>query len=354
MLTLRRSSRAALSLAVLLAPLSAFAIDTVHRKSQEKSTGGSITTINANEVVVTQKVGNREEKVPANDIRGVEWDGEPADMKKARSFEGGSEYLRGKELFEELLKTDLKPNIKTDVEFYIARLLHRSAQGDPAQAKEAIDKLTAFTTLRKTSYRYYEALGLLGELALASKDYAAADKAFDALSKATWPETKLAAQIGSARVLLAKEDFAGAKKIFDTVAGTDAKTPAETSQKLEGTLGQAECLMNDKKYAEAIKSLEAVIDQAAPTDTRLQAQAYLRQGDCLRLMGEKPKEAALAYLHVDVLPNFAAHKDLHAEALYNLFGLWGSLGQADRAERAESRLRDEYPNSEWTRKLGGS
>ncbi len=89
MLTLRRSSRAALGLALFLAPLSAFGIDSVYRKSQEKSTGGTITTINANEVVVTQKIGNREEKVPANDITRIEWDAEPADMKKARSFEGG-------------------------------------------------------------------------------------------------------------------------------------------------------------------------------------------------------------------------------------------------------------------------
>lgn len=351
--TARRSLSVLLGSGALMLPVTAWSLDSVSRKSQDRATGGTITTINANEVVVTQKIGNKEEKVPANDITKIEWDGEPANMKLARGGEGGTEYLRSKEQFEELLKGDLKPNIKTDVEFYLARIAYRSAQADPGLAKDAVKKLSDFATLRKTSYRHYEVLTLLGEIALASGDLDAAQKAYDGLAKATWPETKLAAQIGTGRVLLAKKDITGAKKAFDAVASSDAKTPAETSQKLEGMLGQAECLMDGKKYPEAAKILEQVIDGSAPTDTRLQAQAYLRQGDCLKSMGEKSKEAAIAYLHVDVLPTLAAHKDLHAEALYNLSGLWSTLGQADRAERVQAKLKDEYPNSEWTKKLGG-
>lgn len=349
----RRFLLGALAVVVFAAPPSARAIDSVHRKSQERPTGGSITSVTASEVVVTQKIGNKEEKVPANDITKIDWDGAPADFARARSFIGGTHFEDAKEPFEALLKTDLKPNLKTDVEYYLAQVAYQSALADPTKAKDAIKKLSDFSTLRKTSYRYYEVLGLLGELSLVSGDMASAEKAYDNLAKAPWPETKLAAQIGTARVLLSKKDIEGAKKAFDAVAGADAKTPAETSKKLEGMLGQAECLMDGKKYPEAAKILEQVIDGSAPTDTRLQAQAYLRQGDCLKAMGEKNKEAALAYLHVDVLPTLAAHQDLHAEALYNLFSLWGSLGQADRADRAQAKLKDDYPNSEWTKKLGG-
>ncbi len=350
--TARRYLSVALGAGILSIPAAAWSLDTVNRKSQ-KATGGTISSITANEVVVTQKIGNKEEKIPANDITKIEWDAQPPEFTRARSFIDGSKFADAKEPFEALLKTDLKPNVKTDVEYYLARIAYQSAQGDPTIAKEAIKKLADFTTLRKTSYRYYEALTMLGEIALISGDDAAAEKAYDAMAKAPWPETKLAARIGSARVLLAKNDAAGAKKAFDEVASAEAKTPAETSQKLEGMLGQAECLMQEKKYPEAVKILEQVIDTSAPGDTRLQAQAYLRQGDCLKALGEKTKEAAIAYLHVDVLPTLAAHKDLHAEALFNLAGLWGSLGQADRAERAQAKLKEEYPNSEWTKKLGG-
>ena len=52
-------------------------IDTVYRKSVEKPVGGEITTVSKTEVVVTQKVGNKEESIPANDIRVVEFKGEP-------------------------------------------------------------------------------------------------------------------------------------------------------------------------------------------------------------------------------------------------------------------------------------
>jgi hypothetical protein len=331
--------------------VSAFAVDTVNRKDGTKP-AGTISTVSPTEVVVTQKIGNKETKIPANEIDLIDWDGEPAKLGLARNTESGSAYLDAKPEFEEILKGDLKPNVKTDVEFYLARIAYKEALGDPALAKDAVKKLADFATLRKTSYRLYQAQSLLGEIALISGDFAAADKAYDALGKAPWPETQLAARIGSARVLLAKKDAAGAKKIFDEVAKTEAKTPAETSQQLEGMLGQAECLMGESKHADAIKILEQVIDKSAPTDTRLQALAYIRQGDCLKATDANSKDAAIAYLHVDLLPNLAAHKDLHAEALFNLAGLWTTLGQPERAERAQSKLKDEYPNSDWTKKLG--
>ncbi|MCA9087047.1 MAG: hypothetical protein KDA90_00250 [Planctomycetaceae bacterium] len=93
-----RLSSTLLLLAASASVLSAAEIDTVYRKSDGKAVGGEITAVSKTEVVVTQKVGNKEEHIPANDIRSVEWKGEPIGLGLARSNQRSgnlSEALEG-------------------------------------------------------------------------------------------------------------------------------------------------------------------------------------------------------------------------------------------------------------------
>ena len=64
-----------------------FALDTVTRRSTDKRAAGEITEVTQTEVVVNPKVGSPQ-TVPANDIDRIEWDGEPAVLKLARSKSG--------------------------------------------------------------------------------------------------------------------------------------------------------------------------------------------------------------------------------------------------------------------------
>jgi hypothetical protein len=78
------------------------------------------------------------------------------------------------------------------------------------------------------------------------------------------------------------------------------------------------------------------------------AEAFLRQGDCLREQGND-KDALLAYLMVDVL--FSSERAYHAEALYRLSSLWDKVGNKVRAEEARDRLKSDYESSDWTKQL---
>ncbi|MEZ6067371.1 MAG: tetratricopeptide repeat protein [Planctomycetaceae bacterium] len=130
-------------------------------------------------------------------------------------------------------------------------------------------------------------------------------------------------------------------------------TPAEGSQRLQAMLGQARCLQARQDYDGAVKTLDTVINESTPSDSRLQAEAYLRQGDCYLAMNANPKEAIMAYLHVDVIPAMSRESDLHAEALYQLSQLWKQVNQPDRAREAAEALQAEYGSSQWAKKLGG-
>ncbi len=158
----------------------------------------------------------------------------------------------------------------------------------------------------------------------------------------------MAARIGQARVLIAKDDVESALSTLESVLSLPAKEDVEKERRHEALLVKTACLQKQNKYDEANAALDKIIEEVTAENTRLMAEAYIRQGDNFRLTG-KTKEAVLAYLHVDIL--FAMERDFHAESLFHLSQLWRSVKHPDRAIDAAARLRNEYPQSPWTQRL---
>ncbi len=337
--------------ALLLTTARAEAADTVHRKSTDKAPAGEITTVSRTELVVTPKLGGAT-TVPANDIRDVDWDSAPPAVKLGRSQENQGQLDLALNSYTQAAQeaSSAKAPLRAEIEFLIARTSTRVALGDPEKHADAMGKLKAFTERHRDHYRFFDAQLLLGELALAAEDFTTADNAFQSVSDAPWPDYKMAGKIGSARLLFERGDVNRAKVEFDAVAAMNATTPAETTRKLEALLGQAACLQQQAQHAEAVKILDQVVRSSSAADTRLQAEAYVRQGNSNVALGDRPKQAIMSYLHVDVIPALAQEKDYHAEALYHLAQLWGAVGQPARAAEAAARLEQLYPNSDWARK----
>ncbi|MBT5020293.1 hypothetical protein OAF98_00585 [Planctomicrobium sp.] len=341
--------------AILTGSVFAQQIDTVYLKNSEKF-GGEITEVTKTDVTVTQKVGNKVEKIPANTIYYIEWKGEPPQLSLARSNERSGNFADAVTGYQEALAAleGSNPRIKDDIDFMLARTGAKIAIADPSQAASAIKNLSDYVASHRDYYRFFDAQLMLAETALKASDTTTADSAFSALQQAPWSDYQLAGKIGSANTLLARDDINAAKSIFDSVAGTSPKTPAEKSRQLEGKLGQAECLQRQNNQDEAAKILDAVVDESTSDDTRILAQAYVKMGDGFAAQGQKNKEAILAYLHVDVIPSLAAHSDLHAEALFRLTKLWSAVGQPTRSADAAAKLESDYPNSPWTKQLGAA
>ena len=330
------------------------AADIVYRKGSATRVGGVVTSQTKEALVVQTGAGNnkKDETIPANEIDRVEWDGEPATLKSARSAEERGTLQDALAKYTEVASSvdASQANLKVDLEYLVARVTAKMAKADPSKVDEAIQKLEAFNSAHAENFRHYEALLLLGESYLAKGNYAGAEPAFQALGQAPWDDYKMAAKIAQGRLLLRKNDVAGAQSLFQDVAGQPAKSEAEKARQYEARLGSATCLQRQSKYAEAAKELDEIIKQAPAGDTKTMGEAYLRKGDNLLAAGEK-RDALLAYLHVDVL--FSGEKDLHAEALYHLATLWNEVAQPGRAADARNKLAADYPNSEWTKKLSG-
>lgn len=334
------------------APLSFARGDEVFRRSEKKAVNGDVTAIAKSGITVKPKVG-AEVEIPSNDIVQIKWSGAiPAAYGIAVGDELGGRLQKAIDGLTKL-QADSKvdsPNYRTDLQYLIARATAKLALADPSRVDEAIKKLEEFKTKNPESYHYYEAMNYLGQLYMAKGDAENAATAFAALGGAPFPDYRMAAKLAVARQSLAKNDIAGAKAAFEDVSKmpSDKENANEESKKQEAQLGIAHCLQLEKNYPKAIELLDQVITQSAADDYHVQAEAYLRQGDCLRASG-KPKEALLAYLHIDTL--FPTERAQHAEALYNLSQLWNTIQQPDRADDAATRLSNEFPNSPWTQKL---
>ena len=194
---------------------------------------------------------------------------------------------------------------------------------------------------------------MLGNTLLAQNDLEGAETAFRSVAKAPWSDYQMAANVALGRTALARGNVAEARAAFDRVVASEASSPAEQSRRFEAMLGQATCLQQEQQPAEAAKILGRVILESASDDTRLQAEAYVRQGDAYAALGDHNKEAVMSYLHLDVIPSLSAQKDLHAEALYQLAQLWPQLGHPDRGDIAADKLQSQYPDSPWAKKLVG-
>lgn len=351
-LSRRRVAITVLLLTVVTVP--AGALDTVTRRSTDRRVAGEVTAVSRTEVTVTPKAGVAT-TVPANDIEQIEWDSAPAALGLARAKEASGQYALAIADYQKAL-TEVpagRNHMRADVEYGIASSSGKLALVDDEQRESAISRLRAFIDGHPDHYRYYDALLLLGQTLLVSEDFAGAQAAYQQVNDAPWTDYQMAAGIALGKTALARGDVDTARTAFDRVAQAAPTTPAETARRFEALLGQAACLQQEQKYAEAANILDEIIRESAPQDTRLQAEAYLRQGDSFAALGGKTKQALMAYLHVDVIPSLAAHKDLHAEALYRLSQLWPQYGRPERSDQAAARLQSLYPHSPWTKKLSG-
>ncbi len=326
------------------------AADTINRK-RDKPVSGEISGMSKTEVTIKVTAPKADTiKVAPNDIASIAWNGEPPECNVARKDEEGGRYQKAIDGYQKAMQSTkaTNPNFKIDLEFSIARATAKIALTDGSKLDDAIKKLEDFQKKQGDNYRFYDGVNFLGQLHAARKDAVKAKQAFDTLSKAPWKDYQMAAKIASGRLALAENKLDEAAADYDAVVAMTAEGQVEESQRQEAVLGKARIMIIQKKFDDALKLLKEVIDKAPPEDVKVNAEAFLRQGDCLREQGSDT-DALLSYLLVDV--QFFSERALHAEALYRLANLWEKTGNKPRAEEARERLKSDYESSEWTKQL---
>lgn len=329
-----------------------FAVDVVTQISDGRTIQGKVTEVTRTGITVKPAVGP-EVTVPANDVNAVRWDGSPLKLQLAINDELNGRLDKALEGYRAAQEENSASGpLQSELEFLEIRTVAKQALQSSGEPMEAAARLETFLQSNPDSYHYFQSKELLSRLYLAGGNNGKAREMLDAMSQAPWNDVKMAARNGEAQIALSEQNPNAAITAYDAVIGMTAESESEQSERFTAILGKSAVLLNQQRQQEALQSIEMVIAQTTPEQTDVLAQAYVRQGDCLQQMG-RPKDAVLAYLHVDVLPTLAAQQNYHAESLYHLSQLWRSVGNSDRALEAREKLVTMYPGSPWSQKLGG-
>ena len=307
---------------------------------------GKLVQMNSLEVTIATALKN--ETIPVNQIQGIDFDEEPAALKKARSSIASGRYEDAISALEGIKDEAARSEVKQDVEFYAALAASRLALSGGLEISEAGRLMADFVGKYPQNYHYLEANQMVGDLLVANVQYGDARKYYDRVGKAPWPDYKMRAAVAVGQVLLAEGNPQEAMKSFEGVLQTAATDELTQAQHLAATLGKARCLAETKQTDEAIKITNDVIAKADPDDASLLARAYNTLGVALQ-KARRTQEALFAFLHVETL--YAADGDAHAEALFHLVQAWQDLKNFGRAQETRRKLESQYKETRWCKAL---
>ena len=299
---------------------------------------GAIILITAEKVTVDVK-GEKQE-IAANIIATTSFDGEPAPLTSARNAVINS---RMQEAIDALAKVEpntlTKEGMKQDYAYLLAYAKAKLVLAGGGDAADAEKELLDFLKNDKTSYHYFEICEVYGDLMVQLGRFDDAKKSYAVLAKAPWPEYSLKATVSLGMAEVYEGKAAEARKNFETVIASTDDSPQAERQKSIANIGLALCLVADKKYDEAVKSLERIAREAGSEDSSFQALVYNSLGSAYN-QADKPRDAVLAYMHTDIL--FSAARSEHIKALTELSKLWKKIQRNDRADDVAKRLKDQY------------
>jgi tetratricopeptide (TPR) repeat protein len=307
---------------------------------------GTITKVSPTEIEIDVRGNAR--RFSVNEVASVTFTDEPNELGTARTRALAGQYEEALALLNRIPANSLRGDlVRADWEFYrglCQAKLSLSGGGDKAAAAKA---MVDFLNAHSQSHHYFTASEVVGQLAFAMSRYPAASEYYQKMAKAPWPETQLRAQVLFARALAAQGKFEEALQRYDEVIANPVDSVEANRKKILAQVGRAECLAEMGKPQEGQELVEQIIRDQDAQDTALFARAYNTLGIC-HLRAERPKDALLAFLHVDLL--FAGEPEEHAQALYHLGQLWTTVGKSDRAVAARSLLKSRYAGTSWAAK----
>ena len=290
---------------------------------------------------ISIRSGGKTENIPSGGLTKILHQGDPPGLTKGREFALDGQY---EEAIEELKTVDLddlpRELIRADAQFYLVYCQGRLALSGRADRVAVIKAAQDFARKNPQNWHFYDAVELLGDLAIAVGDHDRALAYYKSMESAPLSTSKIKAKYLIGRAKLAKGDVAGAVKDLKLVNGVDVGSTEGARLK---TLAQAQLAVATARSGDrdaALKLADGLISGLDTLDVDLAARVYNARGAVFEALDDN-EGAVLAYLHTDLM--FASVADAHAVALSRLAELWTKVGKADRAAKTNQELKRQYP-----------
>lgn len=330
-------------------PVFGQAADRIIATDNKTLASGEVVAVTPNAVDVLDKDGETK-KFPIEQIREVQFGGEPQSLKSSRSMLYRGRY---KDAADEVAKieaaemegaTDLIIQEKEFVEAASKTQAAMAAGQSPAESSKLVQ---SFIKNHPKSHHAYYLYELLGDVYAKLEEPAKAQVEYDKVASAPAPAFKVRAACAKARMLLRQKKYAEGIVAFEQALEIEANDDASKAQKREAQLGKAACFIGDGKSVEAVSMVKEIIKSTDPEEKELLGAAYNVLGLAYRNLNQD-QEAIISFLSVDLVYNSSPVN--HAEALGNLTELWEKAKMPERSRDAMQILEQSYPTSPWAKK----
>ncbi len=318
---------------------------------EERTAQGEILSVDPNGVAInceSEDVAPDANPIPSERILWTQYEAAPMELAAVRvetevgNYEEALEKLNG--IAPEDVDPDSMPRIAAEAAWFKAYATVNLALLGAGDIKTGGSEMTRFVQKYPTSYHYYEGCRLLGDAFYAYSQSAPKDAesflkraegAYGSLLKADSDAVKARGKLGLGRLALATDDVEKAKTYFQEVVDMDAFDV----EKSEARIGVARATSKEGDHAGALALLNALLAETPDDATLRHARIYNAIGD-VSVAADRLQEAAVAYLHVDLL--YPAARTERVAALKALVGVWKELGREDRAIETDRRLRERF------------
>jgi tetratricopeptide (TPR) repeat protein len=309
---------------------------------------GTITAMTPDTITIETAGGAQ--VIAAETVKRVTLDLDPSELKTARNSALSGQYNRVPEELDKISPLPSNDFVRTEILFYRAKAIALMAiSGEEGTLSDAVKAVGDFVRDKaaESSYHFYEASELYGDLAMAMGRPDGAQTYYGKLLESKSNLTLLRANTKMGDALNADGKFKEAIAAYDKAMNIEVNDPTANDLKRLAGVGRASALAETGKPDEGIAYLDELIKNEDSTKTELFGRAYNALGKCYMKQG-KTKEAVHAYLFTDLL--FFANAANHAEALYYLSQLWTTLNRPERAREAKQKLSERYQNTPWAKK----
>jgi tetratricopeptide (TPR) repeat protein len=320
-------------------------LDVVHRVDGA-SVRGIIRKTDANQITVD--VRGTAQVVPVNEIRQVVYAQEPNQLRRVRDLIENGQLESALDTLTRMENERIRrAEIQQEVEYAKLYCQAKLALATGNDIRSVVPGLITFIKNNGDNYHYYEAVSLLGDLAVGMGRYAVAARYYGELQRASWPELRLEGLLKQADAQLAEGNHTGAADTYQSAVAVEVSSAEANRMKTLAEIGLARCQAEAGQPVEALSRLERIIEDNSPEDVEMFAKAYNAVGAAYR-NNNQVQDAILAYLHTDLL--FHRAGEAHAESLHYLSQLWESTNHSERARQARGTLQSRYPASRWVRR----
>ena len=303
---------------------------------EERSAEGTITAVSPDGVSLDAQGKNAPDAnpIPTERVVWLQFQDAPMNLAAARVETEIGAWEEALEKLDDIGADDLDrekyPTIAAEVDWYRAYAALQLALTDAGSFKDGGSAMAKFVKEHSDSYRYYEAQQALGAAYYAmSERQTKKESKQDFLKRAR--DSYAVLENAASEEIQARGKLGLAKVAFDL-----SEFDVESS---EAKAGLARTSARQGDVDEAVRILNELLEETPNDATLRQARIYNALGD-VYADANRPYDAVLAYLHVDLL--YPAARTERVAALKALVGQWRKLDREDRAQETIERLRDRF------------